>query len=121
MEDWVWERGINIKKDCSGQRQGELVKATVEHTRLHIRCHICDDGIKLDECIFVHGKPASVRRYFDDYPVCHIECRNGTRAKTQSRMTRLQQIKERKRLETFRPIMDDPGIDGWFGTSDSDN
>ena len=112
---------MEIGKDCIGQPHGGAVKATVEHTRLHIRCHICDDVIKLDEYIVVHGKPASVRKYFDDYPVCHIECRNGTRAKTQLRMTKLQQIKEQKRLQTFRPIMDDSEIDGWFGTSDSDN
>ena len=111
---------MEIGKDCIGQPHGGAVKATVEHTRLHIRCHICDGGIKLDEYIFVHGKPASVRTYFSTYPVCHRECRKGT--KKQSRMTRLQQIKERKRLETFRPIMDDSEIDGFqLGMSDSDN
>ena len=111
---------MEIGKDCIGQPHVGAVKATVEHTRLHIRCHICDDVIKLDEYIVVHGKPASVRTYFSTYPVCHIECRRGT--KEHSRMTRLQQIKERKRLETFRPIMNDSEIeDLQLGTSDSDN
>ena len=102
---------IQPGKDCIDV-EAELEQATVEHIGLDTRCHRCGIRIEIGEYIYVHERPGSVRRYFSIYPVCHKGCRD----RPSPQELRLRSIKERKRLQTFRPIMDGSEI----GTSDAD-